>query len=284
MCDFDDKDALEELFGAPDKPLSMISPKVADIPTVEELMTCKKCNGTGTWSPRPSIARTCFTCKGSGKLTKERFNRVEGAKRAARTRAANLSEYRDDHAELIRFMEMNSHWNDFFASMVERVQDHRMTEKQEAACYRIMNKTLESRAAKEASKPKISNLSSIHDLFNRALANGKKRRALLGAHFSDDSETVTHVIKITPAANKPVLWVKVDNEFCGGIQEDGSTRFNRHAPVWLTEDLQRIADNPLDEARLYGRVTGTCCCCARELTDPESIKEGIGPICKSKWF
>lgn len=39
----------------------------------------------------------------------------------------------------------------------------------------------------------------------------------------------------------------------------------------------------LDAAKAYGRATGTCCCCGRELTDPASIEDGIGPICATKF-
>jgi len=35
-----------------------------------------------------------------------------------------------------------------------------------------------------------------------------------------------------------------------------------------------------DEAREFGRVTGHCCNCAKLLTDPKSIEDGIGPVCK----
>lgn len=38
----------------------------------------------------------------------------------------------------------------------------------------------------------------------------------------------------------------------------------------------------LDEAKEYGRVTGTCCQCGRKLTDETSIAEGIGPVCAGK--
>lgn len=38
----------------------------------------------------------------------------------------------------------------------------------------------------------------------------------------------------------------------------------------------------LDEAKEYGRVTGTCCQCGRKLTDENSIAEGIGPVCSGK--
>lgn len=39
----------------------------------------------------------------------------------------------------------------------------------------------------------------------------------------------------------------------------------------------------LDEAKAYGKVTGTCCNCGRKLTNEESIEAGIGPICAGKF-
>jgi hypothetical protein len=39
----------------------------------------------------------------------------------------------------------------------------------------------------------------------------------------------------------------------------------------------------LDEAKEYGKVTGTCCSCGRLLTNEESIAAGIGPICATKF-
>ena len=48
-------------------------------------------------------------------------------------------------------------------------------------------------------------------------------------------------------------------------------------------DLTKIAADPAGEARLYGMRTGTCACCGRELTDPNSIEAGIGPICAENW-
>jgi transcription initiation factor IIE alpha subunit len=39
----------------------------------------------------------------------------------------------------------------------------------------------------------------------------------------------------------------------------------------------------LDEAKAYGRLTGTCCQCGAKLTDETSIAEGIGPICAGKF-
>ncbi|GAA0955750.1 hypothetical protein GCM10009560_79550 [Nonomuraea longicatena] len=39
----------------------------------------------------------------------------------------------------------------------------------------------------------------------------------------------------------------------------------------------------LDEAKVFGKETGSCCICRRELTNPESIESGIGPVCASRF-
>lgn len=38
----------------------------------------------------------------------------------------------------------------------------------------------------------------------------------------------------------------------------------------------------LEEAKEYGQATGTCCNCGRTLTNEESIRDGIGPVCSGK--
>ncbi|GAA3473868.1 DUF6011 domain-containing protein [Nonomuraea roseola] len=39
----------------------------------------------------------------------------------------------------------------------------------------------------------------------------------------------------------------------------------------------------LDEAKAFGRETGSCCVCRRELTKQDSIDAGIGPVCADKF-
>lgn len=39
---------------------------------------------------------------------------------------------------------------------------------------------------------------------------------------------------------------------------------------------------PLEEAKAFGRMTGTCCVCARRLDNPESVDAGIGPVCAGR--
>lgn len=38
-----------------------------------------------------------------------------------------------------------------------------------------------------------------------------------------------------------------------------------------------------EDAQAFGRISGVCCVCGRRLTNPESIRDGIGPVCGGKW-
>lgn len=43
--------------------------------------------------------------------------------------------------------------------------------------------------------------------------------------------------------------------------------------------LAKANEDPQEAAVAYGRQTGNCSCCGRELSDPVSVFGGIGPIC-----
>lgn len=47
----------------------------------------------------------------------------------------------------------------------------------------------------------------------------------------------------------------------------------------MAEVLAKVAVDPQGAAVAYGRQTGNCSCCGRELSDPVSIFGGIGPVC-----
>ena len=46
--------------------------------------------------------------------------------------------------------------------------------------------------------------------------------------------------------------------------------------------LEAIAADPIGALQLYGRLIGSCGVCHRTLTDPESIRFGIGPVCRER--
>lgn len=61
------------------------------------------------------------------------------------------------------------------------------------------------------------------------------------------------------------------------VENNGSWSFE-YAPGTVKILSERTLMT-LDEAKEFGALYGTCCVCARTLTNEESIEAGIGPVC-----
>jgi hypothetical protein len=269
---------------------------------VEQRFNCASCGGTGRYRGVRvhQQEEQCFPCGGRGwhKLSPAaRFERKQKREATiARNKQERIAALTETHGDLITDLRGMTGWNSFAASLISQLEESgKLSDNQLAAAQRMVHKVQLQRAekaeqAKVASKV-VGDVSAIQKLFDNALANGKKKRALIGARFERDANgevvegtKALNSIRLTPArAPRRDIWVNVDGTFCGGITEDGKFKANYSAPKWLAEELGRLAADPEKETRLYGRITGVCCCCARELTDPVSVAAGIGPICAETW-
>lgn len=82
------------------------------------------------------------------------------------------------------------------------------------------------------------------------------------------------------SATPGALYVKVEGAYVGKITRGGSHNISQHSVVEAVIDIAR---DPSSAAIRHGKITGQCACCGRELTNPESIERGIGPICAGQW-
>jgi hypothetical protein len=86
-----------------------------------------------------------------------------------------------------------------------------------------------------------------------------------------------------------VIWVKWDGRIAGSIgSENHAYRPSRryladYALEQCKAALLAVEADPKAAAAADGILTGRCSCCSRPLTDPVSIKLGIGPICILKF-
>jgi Family of unknown function (DUF6011) len=71
--------------------------------------------------------------------------------------------------------------------------------------------------------------------------------------------------------------VNLDGKF------DMSSKVDATTAACLTALLINFANNPAKIASDYGVTTGSCCFCAKTLTDPRSKFVGYGPICADKF-
>ena len=167
----------------------------------------------------------------------------------------------------------------FAASLWQQSHDRGLSPAQLAWAHKLATDLLqaESEAADDNSEPQFSRL---FDTFKAAKARGLRR---LTMRFSG--------VIVKPSKDLGSLWVlsateKVEGDY--GLQPKylGKITPNR-LDSRLSDEVKAVlleaASDPLTAAVRYGKETGACSCCGRDLTNPESIAAGIGPICREKY-
>jgi hypothetical protein len=83
-------------------------------------------------------------------------------------------------------------------------------------------------------------------------------------------------------AGQPVLFVRLGDTYAGRIA-NGAFLPRSATGADAMPALRTLLESPLGTLAEIGRATGTCCYCARELTDPRSVSMGYGPICAGNY-
>ena len=167
----------------------------------------------------------------------------------------------------------------FAQSLWQQSHERGLSERQLAWAHKLSCDLLqaESEAADDNSEPQFSRL---FDTFKAAKSRGLKR---LTMRFSG--------IRIKPSKDLQSLWVLSDTETEEGYYGLQPKYLGKVTPrrldSRLTDDVKAVimeaANDPLTAAVRYGRETGSCSCCGRDLTNPDSIAAGIGPVCREKY-
>lgn len=253
---------------------------------VKQKFECIECAGSGLWQGgRRNVHgnANCWTCGGKGYvLTDPRKLRENRIKRATK-KIDLLAEFCEQHADVIRVIGMASEWSSFAADLIRQLNNRPWSEKQLAAARSMAAKVQANEARRKEERSKAAkeaevqvDLTPIRTMFETAVANGSSKPVYRAEGL---------IINRAPnhGRNPGALYVKdVDADYQGKVIE---TTFHptRTALANVAERLQIIASNPLEAAVRYGRETGRCACCGRQLTNKLSIELGIGPICRDKW-
>jgi hypothetical protein len=247
--------------------------------------TCEKCRGTGKfigWSGR--IFGDCFACKGKGKQvfksSKEQRARATELRveRKAKREAEGLTAFAAAHPEVWAWIESAAPTFPFAQAMKEAIiRFGDLTERQLAACEKATATRAARKAEAEARKanaPEIA-IDRIEQAFNAARASGLKYLKLNLDSF-----------EFKPAGanskNPGAIYVTEAGQYLGKVQE-GKFFCSREATPDQQTRIVAVAADPEAAAVAFGKRTGVCSCCARELTNPESIERGIGPVCAERW-
>jgi hypothetical protein len=167
----------------------------------------------------------------------------------------------------------------FARSLWQQSHDRGLSERQLAWAHKLACDLLqqESAESENSGEPQFGRL---FEVFKAAKARGLKRLTL---RLSG--------VNVKPSRDLSSLWVlsqteKVEGDY--GLQPKylGKITPNR-LDSRLADDVKAVlleaAADPLTAAVRYGKETGSCSCCGRDLTNAESIRLGIGPICREKF-
>jgi len=119
----------------------------------------------------------------------------------------------------------------------------------------------------------------IKGLFDHASDKGLKRPKIT-FRLPNQEVKLTHATSRARVPNS--LNVVVNGDWHGRIVSDGYQPGKFNVPETVSF-LQSFADDPVGVASEYGKSSGHCCFCNRQLTDDRSTHVGYGPMCAAKW-
>jgi len=282
-------------FGDLEDDISSVSTK-APSEFATRTFTCESCNGTGRWAGGTNSHGNskCNTCHGTGTMATSAAHRGAQRRKAAQRKATTQAAAQADNVAALGgearmdALRDAAGWSDFAGSLYEAHRTGRtLSTKQVTAACSMLDKLAAKAAAKvAAAEAKVAaapsvDLQPIIDMFTKATASGYKRPT-----YRADG------LRIKPGKNG-ALYVMTENRMEFGAYgeqpayegkiEGGKFLAVRAAADDTADKLVAIAKDPLGAALRYGRRTGRCSCCGRELTKHSSIDAGIGPICAEKW-
>lgn len=239
---------------------------------------CQKCGGTGFWRG----VRKCFACNGQkGKSFKtspeaREKSRDAAAVRKVKTEAENVETFNTAHPEVAAWIMANPGF-EFAVSLGQAVRKYgELTERQLAAAQGCIDRTKIkiAAAAERRDNAVVCDVSKIEAAFNAAREHGIKSPKLNLGQFQF-SRAPDH------GRNPGAIYVTQGDDYLGKVQ---SGKFFASAVCGARhDDVVTVAGAPYEAAVAYGRRTGECCVCGRELTNHASINRGIGPICAERF-
>ena len=261
---------------------------------------CFKCRGSGHWRP----GYPCFRCKGTGKLyyktspevrAEQKKRRDEKKKADALAMFEKGADWLNANPDVKEYLKdeaaKDNQYAGFSKSMLEALYKYgHLTPKQEAAVRGGM-----ARKAGWAEKNKAANaerdartadaeldLTGLLTAFAAAVASGLKAPKLTVGNLritraKDNSRNPGHLYVNLNAPDYE------DRTYLGKINPAGEFFAGRDCTDEIFNDVKKLSGDVLAAAQAHGALTGSCSMCNRELTNEESVRLGIGPICRGKW-
>lgn len=255
---------------------------------------CAKCGGSGTYRFPSSLGHChCTKCKGTGKITYKSSpaarekNRVNRHKNERTKLQQKVDAFKEAHPAVWGWIE-NSGTYPFAMAMRESILFYgSLTERQLAACYKTIDSVARARKEREeiAEKAKENgqvSVDGVKEAMHKAKGTGIKKPKMRLSYGTDGEMIVYEAAQFSNNAGS--LYVKSTCGLYLGKITEGVFYRSRDVIQEIADKIVLALQTPLESAKLYGKRTGTCSCCGRQLDNAVSIELGIGPICLGKYF
>ena len=178
----------------------------------------------------------------------------------------------------------DSERTDFVQSLIDRINSGKYMS--DAQCCWVYYLAEKSRAPKQKKERKPEVLADeILAALAQARAHGIRRPVIRMVHSG-----YPHKVKfkyMSTGSNAGGAWVTFDDQLVGKIDNGAICTAYNNPYIFNDDFLQIIADwndNFEAEVSAQGVESGQCMCCGLPLTNELSVRLGIGPICREKYF
>ena len=179
----------------------------------------------------------------------------------------------EDNKKIVFALKDIMSWNTFAKSLVDQVASKgSLSDKQLFAASAMLAKIKANKAERESNMISVD-VSRILAVLDKADPAMKTPKIRVGDFVF--SKPAPH------SKNAGSVYIKQLGEYIGKVTGGYYLPVGNVSKDTIAE-IQEICKDPMESAVAYGRRTGNCAVCARELTVKESIDRGIGPICADK--
>lgn len=248
------------------------------------MFRCDACRGSGRFVRgfiNPVDYGPCNKCKGIGKLKTDPETRARQKKAREDKKKAAAGAYIEAHMAEHTWVVSNMTRFDFASSMMIAFRQYgSWTDNQLAAIRKCIAKDEVRAQEKAARKPDAqvagAGLARMVQAFAAATKSGLRNPKFRVGNYTFSPAK-------SGSANAGCIYAKRDGIYVGRITPQGGYFASRDGTPEDRARIEAICADPLAAAVLHGQQTGRCSCCGLELTNAESIRLGIGPICRGKW-
>lgn len=179
----------------------------------------------------------------------------------------------EDNKKIIFALKDIMSWNSFAKSLVDQVASKgSLSDKQLFAASAMLAKIKANKAERESNMTSVD-VSRILAVLDKADPAMKTPKIRVGDFVF--SKPAPH------SKNAGSVYIKQLGEYIGKVTGGYYLPVGNVSKDTIAE-IQEICKDPMESAVAYGRRTGNCAVCARELTVKESIDRGIGPVCADR--